>query len=203
MGLKLYYATATRSTRPRWLLEELGVPYEMVRLDPSKQENRSPEYLGLNPGGHVPTLVDGDRAIFESLAIILYLADKFPEKGLAPLPSDPDRAAYLQWSVFAMVTLEKEVDAWSKHTRRLPEPERIPAAAELARRTFLREVETVEAALEGKEFLVGGRFTAADVVMASVLGWAKVLGLIEERPRLLDYVRPLVSRPAAKASRAD
>jgi glutathione S-transferase len=102
-----------------------------------------------------------------------------------------------------MVTVEKEVDAFNKHTRRLPEAERIPAVAEAARRNLLEAAAPIEAALEGKEWLVGGRFTAADLMTSAVLGWAKLLGILSDRPRLEDYVRRCVSRPAAKRSRVD
>src|SRR6266581_3251982 len=105
--MKLYYVPMTRSNRPRWLLEELGAPYEIVRLDIGAKENRRAEYLALNPLGHVPTLVDGDLVLFETLAICLYLADKFYERGLAPSFESPERAAYLQWTVFATVSAEK------------------------------------------------------------------------------------------------
>jgi len=82
--IKLYYAPRTRSTRPRWLLEELGVPYELVRLDLGKGDHKKAEYLAIHPHGVVPALEDDGRVIIESLAICLYVADKFPEKGFAP-----------------------------------------------------------------------------------------------------------------------
>jgi glutathione S-transferase len=203
MTLKLYYAPNTRAGRPRWLLEELEVPYELVRLDPAARENRRPEYLALNPTGHVPTLVDGDQPIFESLAICLYLADKFPEKGLAPAPSDPGRGAYLQWAVYSMVSLEREVDTLTSHTVALPQDQRVAAVADTARKNLLDAAAHVEAALEGKEYLAGDRFSAADVMTSSVLGWAKLIGVLADRPRLLEYVRRCVSRPAARRSRTD
>ena len=89
--MKLYYAPHTRASRPRWLLEELGVPYELVRVDVAHQENRQAPYLLINPLGHVPALVDGDMTIIESAAICMYLADKFPEKKMAPAVGSPPR----------------------------------------------------------------------------------------------------------------
>src|SRR5216684_3336120 len=88
--MQLYFAPRTRASRPRWLLEELEVPYELVKLDLSKQESRTPAYLALHPFGEVPVLVDGDVTLFESSAICLYLADRFPEKRLAPSLGSPD-----------------------------------------------------------------------------------------------------------------
>ena len=107
--LKLYFAPRTRATRPRWLLEELGVPYELVELDMSKQEHKQLPYLRIHPLGRVPALADGDQVIFESAAICMYLADKFPEKKLAPAVGTPERGQYYQWMVYAGATLEPEV----------------------------------------------------------------------------------------------
>jgi glutathione S-transferase len=202
--MKLFYVPATRATRPRWLLEELEVPHELIRLDPRAGQNREPAYLALNPTGHVPTLVDDDgQAIFESLAICLHLGDRFPDKGLAPRVGHPERGRYLQWAVFSMVSLEKSVDLYNKHTRRLPEPERVPSVAASMARTFHDDAAVVEDALREREWLVGGRFTVADLMVSATLGWAKILGLLEGHPVLEEYVRRCMARPAAKRSRAD
>src|SRR5687768_8158359 len=99
--MKLYFAPRTRSVRPRWLLEELGLPYELVKLDLSREEHRTPAHLGLHPLGDVPVLEDGEVTLFVSPAIILYLADRSPEKRLAPPMESPDRGPYLQWLLFA------------------------------------------------------------------------------------------------------
>ncbi|MET0152909.1 MAG: glutathione S-transferase N-terminal domain-containing protein, partial [Candidatus Binatia bacterium] len=90
--MKLYYARQTRASRARWMLEEIGEPYELVRLDLSKGEHKRPEYLKIHPHGAVPALVDGETAMFESAAICAYLADKFPAKGFAPPPTSAARA---------------------------------------------------------------------------------------------------------------
>lgn len=202
--MKLFYVPMTRAVRARWMLEELEVPYELVRLDVSQKQNRQPEYLALNPTGHVPTLVDDDgRPIYETLAIILWLADRFPDKGLAPPIASPERGAYLQWMVFSIASLERYADLYSHHTTRLPEADRVPGVAAAARKAFLDHARVVDAHLDDKEYLVGGRFSAADLAMAAVLGWARMMGLLAELPRLEDYVRRCASRPAAKRSRAD
>src|SRR5688572_28976588 len=119
--MKLYFAPRTRSVRPRWLLEELGVPYELVRLDLPKQEGRTAAHLALHPFGEVPVLVDGDVTLFEPTAICIYLADRFPEKRLAPPPGSPDRGPYLQWLLFAEVTLDPLVIEHSFNAQRPPE----------------------------------------------------------------------------------
>jgi len=191
--MKLYFAPRTRAARPRWLLEELEVPYELVKLDLSRQENRTPAYLALHPFGEVPVLVDGDVTLFESSAICLYLADRFPEKGLAPPLGSPERGPYLQWMLFAEVTLEPIV---LEHYRNAQLPDE--RKADLSKqRTRLDEVLTViDTRLGGKEFVAGGSFTAADLVMASILHLANTMKLLERHSRLIDYVIRQTRRPA-------
>jgi glutathione S-transferase len=201
--MKLYYVPQTRSGRPRWLLEEIGAPYEIVRLDVAARENRKAEYLALNPLGHVPTLVDGAVVIYETLAIGLYLADRFPDKRLAPAPDSPQRGLYLQWMAFSVVTVERVVEQLDDHVRRLPEADRQPRLADAARARFAELAQVVDGALGDREFLVGSDFSAADVMMASTLGWARRFGLLEGFPSLEAYAHRAVSRPAAKRARAD
>jgi glutathione S-transferase len=203
MPMTLFYVPQTRAVRVRWLLEELGVPYELHRLDPSKRETHGTDYLKLNPLGQVPTLRDGDAVLTESLAICHYLADKFADQGLAPEPGIPARAEYERWMAFSMVALERWVDTVNQHQVRLPEAERVPAVIPWARRRFDEAARVLTDALGGRQVLVGDRFTVADLMTASVLGWARLLGMLEEHPLLVEYCRPHFSRPAAKRSRAD
>ena len=201
--MKLYYARATRAGRPRWMLEEIGVPYELVRLDLSKGEHKKPEYLKIHPHGSVPALVDGDVALFESAAICLYLADKFPEKRLAPVVGTPERGLYYQWMVYSMATMEPPVLKVFLNTRMLPEEKRSPALVEEGKTQWQQVARTLEAALADKSYLVGGEFTAADLMVASIAGWAKVLGLVEGFPTLGNYVAHLAKRPAFARANAD
>lgn len=189
--MKLYFAPRTRATRARWLLEELGVPYELVKLDLARQENTTPAYLAVHPLGEVPALVDGDVTLLESLAICLHLADRFPEKHLAPPVGSAERGPYYQWLAFTEVSLEPMVMAFYRHAQ-LPE--------ELAKhRTRLTAVlDVITAGLGGREFLVGGAFTAADVVMASILHLANTLKLLDGHPRLVEYVKRHTQRPAVR-----
>ena len=125
--MKLYYVPNTRAHRCRWLLEELEVPYELHRLDLAAGEHKQPPYLELQPHGAVPVLVDGETVVFESAAICLYLADRFPERGLAPRAGDPARGAYYQWLVYSISELEPPVALTFAHKVRLPEANRVPA----------------------------------------------------------------------------
>jgi len=199
--MKLYFVPKTRATRPRWLLEELGVPYELVRLDPRKGETRTPEQLKISPLGHVPALVDGDLKMIESAAICLYLADKFPEKHLAPPPQSPDRAAYYQWIVFAMVTLEPPLSAIAHYNRATPEGQRDAALVAKHAKDFEQVAKPLEDYLRGREFVAGQSFTAADVVVGSVAAWAGALHLLDSFPTLKEYGHRMADRPAAKRSR--
>src|SRR5438094_29538 len=127
--LKLFCVPQTRSFRPRWMLEELGVPYELVRM--TAAQTKTPEYLSIHPLGKVPALQEDGVTTFDSASIISHLADKF---GLAPPPGQ--RGAYYQWILFAMATLEPAVAAVVNHTRARPEEKRIPLIAEEARVSF-------------------------------------------------------------------
>jgi glutathione S-transferase len=197
--MKLYFAPRTRSVRPRWLLEELGVPYELVKLDLSKQENKTPAHRAVHPFGDVPALVDGDLTLFESMAICLYLADRFPEKQLAPPLGSPERGAYYQWLVFAEATLEPVVLKFYEHAQ-LPEDKKAGAQEELAQhRARLNEVLAIlDAELKGRDFLAAGHFTAADLVTASILHLANQLKLLEGHPRVVEYTYLHCQRPAVR-----
>jgi glutathione S-transferase len=201
--MKLYYYPQTRATRPRWLLEELGAPYELARVDLSTGEQKGPEYRKIHPHGVVPALVDGNVTIFESSAICAYLADKFPEKELAPRAGSPERGLYYQWMVYAIATAEPPVLKVFLNTVRLPEEQRSSATADEGRAQFSEVSSVLSLALDGKPFLLGDRFTAADVMIGSIVGWARSLRLLEDAPVLKDYSRRLVERPAYKRATAD
>jgi glutathione S-transferase len=201
--LKLYHSPQSRSVRPRWLLEEIGAPYELVKLDFHKGEHKTPAYMKVHPHGAVPALVDGDLQLFESAAICAYLADKFPEKRLAPPLGTPARGLYYQWMVYAIATLEPPVIDVFMHAAMLPETERKPAVLEAARKKFADVATVLEQALGTRPFLLGEQFTAADVMIGSTLGWAQMLGLLEGRKTLQEYVQRLSERPALQKAQAD
>lgn len=201
--MKLYYAPQSRAVRPRWLLEEIGAPYTLVRLDMSKNEHKAPDYMKIHPHGAVPALVDGDVAMFESAAICAYLADKFADKRLAPPVGSPARALYYQWMIYSMATLEPPVLQVFMHAAMLPEAERSAAAAEEGRAKFAEVARVLTRALEGRSFMLGDQFSAADVMIGSTLVWAQMLGLLGEHPVLADYVGRLLSRPAFQRAQVD
>jgi glutathione S-transferase len=187
MGLTLYYGVNTRAGRPRWLLEELGVPYELDR-DPGHR-------AAAHPLGKVPALRDGDMLMFESEAICIYLADKFADRGLAPPIDSPLRGPYLQWMAFVGAELETGIIDWYKAGT--------DEAKQAARAHFDKRAKVVSDAVDRKQYLLGDQFSAADCMVGSVLGWARGAGLLENWPVLIDYGRRVGGRPAAKRARAD
>lgn len=196
--MKLYYSPQTRAARPRWVLEELGVPYELVQLDLHKGEHKKDDYLKIHPHGAVPALVDGDLALFESAAICMYLADKFPEKQLAPPVGTPARGLYYQWMFYSMATLEPPVLAVFMNTIMLPEAERSAAAVEKAKTQFAEIARVLSNALTGRTFILGEQFSVADVMVGGMLAWSAFMGMIGDQPALQAYVQRLAERPAFK-----
>ena len=202
--LTLYHSPQSRSIRPRWLLEELGVPYEVKLVSLQAGDQKKPEYLKLNPNGTVPTLVDGDFVLFESAAICQYLADKYPDKKLAPPVGTPERGKYYQWIHYAMSGLEPPAVTIFFHTIQLPEAERVPQLVEKARPQLDAAIKVVDDALAGREWILGSQFTAADVMVGSTLGWARAFGMMDDaRPNIAAYVTKLTARPAFQRASAD
>lgn len=194
--MKLYEMAPTRSIRVRWTLQELGAPFESVTVDLPAGEHRQPAFLALNPAGKVPVLVDGDLVLTESVAIVLYLAEKYPEKCL--IPADPrGRAEVQRWSLFAATELEQPLWRIARHTFLHPEPERIPADVRLARRDFAEMAAVLEGHMRGRAFLVGDAISVADFVTAYTLDWANESELLEGFPTLSSYMRRMYSRPKA------
>lgn len=201
--MKLYYAPKTRATRPRWMLEEVGASYEIVRIDLAKGEHKRPEYQTIHPHGAVPALADGDVTMFESAAICAYLADKFPDKQLAPPIGSSSRAPYYQWLFYAMASAEPPVLKVFLNTVMLPEEKRSATAAEEGRTQWGEVARVLQQATDGKMYLLGEQFSAADVMIASVVNWAGVLKLNEAFPALKAYGARCASRPAFRRAIAD
>jgi glutathione S-transferase len=200
--MKLYYVPKTRASRPRWVLEELGVPYELVRLDPARAETRSAEHLERHPLGHVPVLEDRGQGIFESGAICLHLADLFPEKRLLPPPGSVERGLAYQWVLFSMTEMEPPLIALSAEARK-PEAERDTAATAQARDRFRKAADVLEVALRNRQFLLGDGFGVADVMVGGTLAWAKGFKLLEGLPSVEAYLARLRERPAWQRATAD
>jgi glutathione S-transferase len=194
MSITLYFAPGTRATRIAFLLDELGVPWQKVTLDLAQREHKTAEYLALNPNGVVPTLKDGDTVLFESVAIALYLADRYTDRGLAPPPDSPLRGRYLSWMVWSMTTLEPPIG--ELYVERLKPAEQQSAAAQAAtQQRFSAVAQVLEGELVGP-YLFGDTFSAADVMVGCVLAFAGMLGMLDGHERLRDYVARITARPA-------
>ena len=186
----LYHSPHTRSTGALILLEELGAPYDLHVLNMKAGEQRQPAYLAVNPMGKVPALRHGDAIITEQVAVYLYLADMFPEAGLAPQIGDPLRGAYLRWMLFYAACFEPAVvDRAAKHE---PAPQTMSPYGD-----YDTMLNTVVAELTNGPYLLGERFTAADVLWGTALGWTTMFGLVPKLPEITAYVNRVGSRPAA------
>ena len=157
--------------------------------------------MQIHPMGVVPALIDDDTAVIESVAICLYLAARFPEKNLAPPPGSARRGAYYQWILFMTATLETPLGNVFMHGSRLPAEQRNPQILEQARTQLAAGLRVLEDHLKGKEFILGGQFSAADVVVGSGLLWAGSLGVLEGLPNILAYIERLKQRPTLARSR--
>jgi glutathione S-transferase len=194
--MRLYEFGPTRSIRPRWTLQELGVPFESVEVNLVKGENRKPEFLKINPAGKLPVLVDGDLVLTESAAIVWYLAEKYSEKGL--LPQDVrERGEVQRWILFAVTELEQPLWRITKHTRLYPEADRLPADVALAAREFHEMARVLDGHLRGRRFVVGETATIADFVTAYTLDWGNEVRLLADFPDLRAYMERMYARPNA------
>jgi glutathione S-transferase len=196
MKMKLYEFAPTRSIRVRWTLQELGVGYESIPVNLVAGEHRRPEFLRINPAGKLPVLVDGDLVLTESVAIVLYLADKYSDKGL--IPTDlKERAQVNRWLLFAATELEQPLWRISRHTMLYPEDQRLPADVILASQEFKAMASVLDKHMQGRQFVVGDSATVADFVVAYTLDWANEDQLMDGFPQLLAYVKRMYARPNA------
>ena len=185
--ITLFYSPQTRATGARILLEELKVPYELRVLNMKAGEQRQQEYLSINPLGKVPAVRVGETLITEQGAIYLYLADLFPQAGLAPSLTDPDRGAYVRWLFIYGSCFEPAIyDRYMKHA---------PGSAnETPYASYEALVDLLEAQLEKGPYLLGDRFTAADLLWGIALSWTTMFGLVEARPAFQRYMDRIGAR---------
>jgi glutathione S-transferase len=194
--MQLYGLGPTRSLRALWALRELDAEFEFVPVNLLIGENRRPEFLHINPAGKVPVLVDGDLVLTESAAIVMYLAEKYRDKGL--LPADLKlRAQVYRWVMFAMTELEQPLWRIARHTTLYPEDKRLPADIALARQDFIDMAAVLDRHMEGRLFIVGDGMTIADCVTAYLMDWANELHLIDHLPQLSAYLERMYARPTA------
>jgi glutathione S-transferase len=194
--LTLYHATPSRSSIALWMLEEIGEPYDVKLLNLANGDQQKPDHLAINPMGKVPALMHGDAVVTESAAICTYLADAFPRASLNVPVGDPRRGAYLKWLFFAPGVLEPAVT-----DRAFPRKEE-PRRGTLGYGDFDTAMNVLSKAVTPGPFLMGERFTAADVVIGANVRWGMIFKLIPERKELSDYVARFQDRPASKRAEA-
>jgi len=192
--LVLHYHPFTRASNVVWMLEEVGVPYELLFVDVKAGAQRTPEFLGVNPMGKLPTLVDGDTVVTESAAIGLYLADRYGYGKIAPQVDDKARATYLRWSLYAPSVIEPAAYArGAKWEYR---------AAQAGWGRYEDMLDSIDRAIGQGPFLLGDRFTMADVIFGGTVRYMLSFKMIEPRPAFVSYVERLSARPAAQAAQA-
>lgn len=191
----LYHSPNTRSTGVLILLEELGADYDLQVLDIKAGEQRRAAYLAVNPMGKVPTLRHGDALVTEQVAVFLYLADLYAEAGLAPPIGDPLRGPYLRWMVYYGSCFEPALV--DRAMKRDPAPSSTSPYG---------DYETMLATLTGQlapgPWMLGERFSAADVLWGTALRWTTMFKLVPESPLFADYIARVAARPAAVRARA-
>jgi glutathione S-transferase len=195
-ALTLYHATPSRSSIVRWMLEEIGEPYDIHLLHLAKGEQQTPGYLAVNPMGKVPALKHGDVVITEAAAICTYLADAFPKAGLSVPISDPRRGVYLKWLFFGPGCIEPAM-----MDRAFPRKEEARRGA-LGYGDFDTVMNVVGNAVAKRPYLMGEQFTAADVVIGSTLRWGVLFKLLPDRAEFKAYAERLGQRPAAQRAEA-
>ena len=193
MSLIVYHHPYSRAATVLWMLEELAIPHELKFVDIMKGAQKEPDILGLNPMGKIPLIVDDGVVVSESAAIALYLADKYSLGKLAPALDDPARGPYLRWSFYAPSVIEPGAMAKTNGWTAKP--------TQAGWGTYEAMMTTMDGAIAGKQFLLGDRFSMADVVFGGTIRFMTRFKMVEGTPALNDYAKRLGERPAAK--RAD
>lgn len=196
MSLTLYHCPNSRSLRPLWTLEEMGLDYDLVTMEfPPRAKH--PGYLEINPLGTVPALVDGTSTLTESTGICQYLVDKYGPNAIGVSPDESEYGEYVNWLHRSDATLTFPQTIVLRYTTLEPPERRLPQAVEDYSIWFLSRLRSVESALAGKDFLVADRFTIADIAVGYALFMGRRLGLDERyKPNCIRYLNMLMERPA-------
>ena len=194
--MKLFEFDVSRSTRVHWILREVGVEYQRVTIDLTNGEQKSPEFLAINPYGKLPVLEDDGNIITESAAICTYIAEKYPSKGLIPPPGTIERGHYYQWICFCIAEMEPHLWNIRKHMMLYPKAQRSLRAIKISKREYIEAIKVLDNYLSDKEYIIAKTFSAADIVVCYDLFWAETLKLLKDFPGLSAYKDRLQQRPA-------
>ncbi len=193
--MKLYWAPRTRSFTAIWLMEEAGQPYERVPIDISNGAQKSADYLAINPMGKVPALQDGEASLAEAAAICAYVAERYPQAGLAPPPGDPSRAKYFYWLFFGPSCVEPAMVQVATKIEMNP----VSAGWGDSKRVF----DVLDAALAKGPWILGKNFSAADIVIGSALRFSvRLFKMVPTRPSFDRYLDACEARPAFQRAAA-
>ena len=189
-----YHNPRSRAQMAHWMLEEVGTPYRILPVDFAKGENRTPEFLAVNPMGKLPAIVHDGTVVTETGAIIAYLADAFPEAGLAPAPGDKARGTYLRWLFFGAGCFEPAL--LDRMLQRPPIAQERKAA--VAWGSYEEVLHALATMLDPGPYVLGDRFSAADVYLGAELSWAGMFGApgVKDNPVFDAYVARVAARPA-------
>jgi glutathione S-transferase len=197
--IQLYYAPGNASLTPHFLLEELGVPFELKRVDRDNGAHKSAEYLKMNPNGLIPVLVDGDLVLYETAAIVLQLLDTHPAAGLAPAVGTTERAQFYKWLMWLAASLQPQFSIYFYNDRYVA-PCNASGAAEVKAQTEKRiegliDQIDVQLASHGGPWLMGERFSALDPYVLMLCRWTRNA----KRPaRTLPHIGPFLQRVLAR-----
>jgi len=189
MTMKLYFDPHSRSQVAKWMLDEAGADYEIVQTLIREKAHKKPEFLRINPAGKLPALVDGRARVFENAAICMYVAEKFPGKRLAPPAGSPERGRYFSLMVYSTAQLEP---AMGDNILKIRSDNSARGWT-----SFEAAKDAVERELGYGPYLFGPQFTAADVMIGSMLIWHRAFGGVLHRPKLDAYIDRLQARPKA------
>lgn len=192
--MQLYGNVRSRATRCLWMLEEIGAPYQLIDKTTRAEDLQNADYLRLNPNARIPTLVDGDTVLWESMAINLYLAQKYP----SALPSDAATfGSAAQWSFWAMLETEALLLDLMMHRVMLPEYGRDPSFAARDELLLQKPLKILDDALRGRDHLAGNAFSVADLNVASILAWGRIARFdLKPHPNVARWLDACLKRPA-------
>jgi glutathione S-transferase len=199
-GLRIYGIARTRAFRVLWMAKELRLDYEHLPIEIGDAGARTPEFLALNPNGRLPCIDDSGFVLFESLAITLYLAKKHSYGDLYPSALQ-DEARTWQWTMWALNEVDRGVNIWSLHAVRLPPGERDAAKRDEALKVLTKPFNVLDATVAKQEYLLGDRFTVADLNVAAMISRAVDMDL-SAVPNLKSWLTRCLDRPAAREAMA-
>jgi glutathione S-transferase len=199
--IELYHCTDTRSFRPLWLLEELGIEYQLTPINIFGDGKTDRDYLTLNPNASVPTLKYNDHVIWEAGAICMYLCDMNPDSGLSPNVSSLYRPAYLKWMFYVTSTMEYPLVDLFLHSKMLPKEKRRQSVVEYSLERYKKILVVINNSMHGKDpmmverpYMIGHEFSVVDIMVSSTLNWFPEL--LSDFPHLESYVNRCIDRPS-------